>query len=427
MKAFSRKLDDLQRREFLAGAATASLGVSILPGPLSAETKPGGYVKPLNPKAKNVIFIYMNGGMSHLDTFDPKSDSDVKGVSEPIATNAPGLKISSLLPNLAKHGDKLAIIRTMGQKTGAHDQAKYQMHTGYAMRPGTNHPQLGSWAQYFLGRRNRTMPDSVLVNSGNPGPGFFPPDHAPFPLGDAAKGIKDLLPKIPTETFNHRIQLAQRFSRVFEQYFPHEDVRSYAQFYDETVKFFDDETVSAFDVNKESKAARDLYGSSKFGNGLLLARRLVEHNVRYVEVAHGSWDGMHNGMAAGEQRAGEIDEPIAALLQDLHQRGLLKDTMVVITTEFGRTPKINARGGRDHFPTTFSAVLAGGGVNGGQFIGVTDEKGTKKKEGDTVSAADLHCTIAFALGLPLEDRIHGSGGRPFFVGNQGNVVKQAFA
>ena len=427
MKEFTHKLDDLSRKEFIAGVAAASLGVTVLPGPLHAATTGGGYVRPKNPKAKNVIFIYMNGGMSHLDTFDPKTNSEVKGISSPIKTNADGLQVSNLLPNIDKHGDKLVVIRTMAQKTGAHDQGKYVMHTGYAQRPGTSHPHLGSWAQYFLGRRNKTMPDSVLVSSGNPGPGFFPPDHAPFPIGDAAKGIKDLLPKIPKQKFNHRVQLAQKFSRVFEQYFPHDDVRAYAQFYDETVKFFDDKTVAAFDINKEKKTSRDLYGTSKFGNGLLLARRLVEHNVRYVEVSHGNWDGMHNGMAAGEQRAGEVDAPIAALLQDLKQRGLLDKTMIVIATEFGRTPKINQRGGRDHFPGNFSAVLAGGGVNGGQAIGETDAKGIKRVGGPKVSPADLHCTIAHALGLPLDDRIHGSGGRPFFVGNQGKVVEQVFS
>jgi len=427
MKDFSLKLDELNRREFLAGIATAALGVSIMPGAMDAATTGGGYVKPKNPKAKNVIFVYMNGGMSHIDTFDPKTNSEVKGISSPIKTNADGVQISSLLPNLAKQADKLAIIRTMAQKTGAHDQGKYVMHTGYSMRPGTSHPHMGSWAQYFLGRRNKTMPDSVLVNSGNPGPGFFPPDHAPFPIGDAAKGIKDLLPKINPKTFNHRVQLAQKFSRVFEQYFPHDDVRAYAQFYDETVKFFDDKTVAAFDINRESKAARALYGTSKFSNGLLLARRLIEHKVRYVEVSHGSWDGMHNGMAAGEQRAGEVDAPLAALFQDLQQRGLLKETMVVITTEFGRTPKINQRGGRDHFPGAFSAVLAGGGVRGGQAIGQTNEQGIKRVKGRKVSPADLHCTIAHALGLPLGDRIHGSGGRPFFVGNQGKMVEEVFS
>ena len=427
MKDFTRKLDEIQRREFLAGVARMSLGVTILPSLISAETAPGGHVKPKNPKAKNVIFVYMDGGMSHLDTFDPKSNSEVKGISGPIKTNAPELQISKLLPNIARHGDKLAVLRTMAQKTGAHAQGKYLMHTSYAQRPGTSHPHLGSWAQYFLGRRNKTMPDSVLVGAGNPGPGFFPPDHAPFPLGDASKGIRDLLPKIDKNVFSHRVQLAQKFSRVFEHHFPHDDVKAYAQFYDETVKFFDNKTVAAFDINKEPAKVRNLYGRSKFGNGLLLARRLIEHKVRYVEVKLGGWDGMHNGMGAGEQRTGELDAPFAALLEDLQQRGLLKETMVVLTTEFGRTPKINQRGGRDHFPGAFSAVLAGGGINGGQAIGGTDEKGIKRAKGDKIGPADLHATIADALGLPLDERIHGSGGRPFFVGNRGKVIEQAFA
>lgn len=427
MKDFALRLDELQRREFLAGVAKTALGVGILPSLCGAATKGGGYVKPVNPKAKNVVFVYMSGGMSHLDTFDPKSNSEVKGISGPIKTNADGVQVSKLLPNIAKHGNKLAILRTMGQKTGAHAQGKYLMHTAFAMRPGTSHPQLGSWAQYFLGRRSRSMPDSVLIGAGNPGPGFFPPDHAPFPIGDASKGIRDLLPKIDRKVFNHRVQLAQRFSRVFEKYFPHDEVKAYAQFYDETLKFFDSKTVDAFDINKEAPKARTLYGTSKFGRGLLLARRLLEHKVRYIEVTLGGWDGMHNGMNAGEQRTGELDAPFAAFLGDLDQRGLLKETMVVLTTEFGRTPKINQRGGRDHFPGAFSAVLAGGGVNGGQVIGQTDEKGIKRAKGDKISPQDLHTTIAHALGLPVDERIHGSGGRPFFVGNQGSVIKQVFA
>lgn len=427
MKDFALTLNELERRDFLAGVAKAALGVSILPPLAGAALEPGGHVKPKNPKARNVIFLYMNGGMSHLDTFDPKTNSEVKGISSPIKTNAPGLQISNHLPSLAKHGDKLAVLRTMAQKTGAHAQGKYLMHTGYAQRPGTSHPHLGSWAQYFLGRRNKTLPDSVLIGSGNPGPGFFPPDHAPFPLGDPAKGIRDLLPKIERKTFNHRVELAQKFSRVFEHHFPHDQVKAYAQFYDETVKFFDSRTVAAFDINKEPAKVRDFYGRSKFANGLLLARRLIEHKVRYVGVQLGSWDGMHNSMAVGEQRCGELDAPFAALLQDLQQRGLLKETLVVLTTEFGRTPRINQRGGRDHFPGAFSAVLAGGGVSGGQAIGKTDSKGIKRVEGNKFSPGDLHSTIAHALGLPLDERIHGSGGRPFFVGNQGKVIQQVFS
>jgi hypothetical protein len=424
VKRFAKHLDDLERREFIAGIAKASLGVSVLPALAGAAETPSGKVLPHT--AKNVIFVYMAGGMPHVDTFDPKTNSEVKGQSSPIKTSAAGVQVSNFLPEIAKQADKMAILRGMSTKTGDHAGGNYLMHTAFKSRPGISHPQLGSWAQFFLGRPSKTMPASVVVGGGNPGPGFFPPDHSPFPIGDPSKGIRELLPKIDRKRFDHRVELARKFGGVFEQRFPNKDVNSYSQFYDETVKFFDDSTVSAFNINKESAKTRALYGDSKFGKGLLLARRLVEHSVRYVEVQLGGWDGQHNGLEIGARKAGELDGPFAALLADLDARGLLGETMVVLTTEFGRTPKVSKRGGRDHFPKAFSAVLAGGGVNGGQVIGETDAKATEIKS-DKFGPEDLHSTIAYALGLNIEERIHGSGGRPFFVGNRGKVIKKAFA
>ena len=422
MKDFANHLDDIERREFLAGIAKLSLGVSVLPN-LAAAAGKSSY-EALPATAKNVIFVYMAGGMPHVDTFDPKTNSEVKGQSSPIKSKAGGVQVSNFLPEIAKQTDKLAIVRSMSTKTGDHAGGNYLMHTAFKRLPGTSHPQLGSWAQHFIGRPSQTMPASVVVGGGNPGPGFFPPDHSPFPIGDPSKGIRDLLPKIERKQFNHRVGLAQKFGQAFEQRFPTKDVKAYSEFYDETVKFFDSSTVNAFDINKEPKAMRERYGDSKFGRGLLLARRLVEHDVRYVEVQLGGWDQMHNNLDAGQTRTGELDAPFATLLADLDARGLLKETMVVLTTEFGRTPKISKRGGRDHFPKAFSAVLAGGGVKGGQVIGETDEKATIIKT-EKYGPEDLHTTIATALGLPTDRRIHGSGGRPFFVGNRGKVIAGA--
>ncbi len=428
MKQFAHHLHQLERREFLAGIAKLSLGVSILPefvgdaDAAAAKTT----LKGTPASAKNIIFVYMAGGMPHVDTFDPKTDAEVKGQSAPLKTKTSGVQISNFLPELAKQTDKLAIIRSMSTKTGDHAGGNYLMHTAFKRRSGTSHPQIGSWAQHFLGRPSQSMPASVIVGGGNPGPGFFPPDHSPFPIGDPNKGIRDLLPKIDARTFNNRITLAKKFGRAFEERFPTGNVKAYSQFYDETVKFFDSSTVNAFDINKEPRALRERYGDSKFARGLLLARRLVEHDVRYVEVQLGGWDQMHNSLEAGQRKSTELDAPFATLLADLDAKGLLKETMVVLTTEFGRTPKISSRGGRNHFPKAFSAVLAGGGVNGGQFIGETDAKATNIK-GEKFGPADLHTTIAHALGMPTEERIHGSGGRPFFVGNRGKVIKQAFS
>ncbi len=419
MRPFARHLDDLERREFLAGLAKLTLGVSVLPEFASAAERAG--VGRLPATAKNVIFVYMAGGMPHVDTFDPKTDNKVKGQASPIKTNADGVQVSSFLPETAGQADKLAIVRSMSTKTGDHAGGRYLMHTAFKTRPGTSHPQLGSWAQHFLGRPSPRMPASVVVSGGNPGPGFFPPDHSPFPIGDPDKGIRELLPRIDRGTFDHRVGLARKFAAAFEDRFPTDEVRAYAQFYEETVKFFDDSTVDAFDISKEPGAIRARYGEGKFARGLLLARRLVENDVRYVEVQLGGWDQQHNRLDAAADRCAELDRPFAALLADLSSRGLLAETMVVLTTEFGRTPKISARGGRDHFPKAFSTVLAGGGVRGGQVIGETDALATQIKT-ESYGPEDLHTTIAHALGLPTDERVHGSGGRPFFVGNRGKLI-----
>lgn len=418
-----RNLDELSRRDFLAGTAAAALGVTILPQLGSADET----VKPAaTATAKNVIFLYMEGGMTHVDTFDPKTASGIKGDSSPVSTNADGVQISNMLPRLAQQADKFAIVRSMSTKTGDHAGGNYLMHTGFARQPGITHPQMGSWAQHFLGRRAQLVPDSVVIGGGNPGPGFFRPDHSPLPIGDPEKGIKDLVPTIDKKQFERRLAYAETFRQAFEEHFPHDDVRSYADFYDETVKLFDSKTTEVFDITKEPANIRSLYGGSRFGRGLLLARRLVENDVRYVEVQLGGWDGQHGNPGVAASRTNEMDAPVAALLQDLHDRGLLAETLVVLTTEFGRTPKVNDRGGRDHFPAAFSIMLAGGGVKGAQVIGQTDDQASSI-DGEGYGPKDLHSTIAHALGLPLDKRVHAGGGRPFFVGNRGTVIKQAFA
>ncbi|MFV1995947.1 MAG: DUF1501 domain-containing protein, partial [Verrucomicrobiales bacterium] len=290
--------------------------------------------------------------------------------------------------------------------------------------PGTSHPHMGSWAQHFLGRRNEMLPDSVIIAGGNPGPGWFDATLAPMPVGDPAKGIRDMLPKIERKKFDHRVELARDFGYRFSKEFPHSDVAAYNDFYDETIKFFDDSTVEAFDLSKESQQDRQRYGTSKFGQGCLLARRLIEHNVRYVEVQGlGGWD-MHGGLESVPQRVGTLDQGMATLLTDLEQRGMLEETMVVLCSEFGRTP-INDRGGRDHNPGVFTVVMAGGGVTGGAVHGSSDEKG-RKADQDPVGVPDFHASIAWAMGLPLDERTHGSGGRPFFVGNKGQPLTHLF-
>ena len=425
MKDFFSNLDEISRKSFLLHIARSTLGVSLTPSFLmSAEPISK---KVLNKKApcERVIFLYMRGGMSQADTFDPKEKVSIGGKSKPIKTQSPELLLSDQLPKLAQQAKDLSVIRSMTTKTGAHSQARYVMHTGHRQKTGIIHPQLGSWAQMFLGKSHPILPSSVLIASGNPGPGFLPPDHSPLPIGNAARGIKDLLPEVDKVQLNKRVRLAKEFSSAFSHYFPHDDVKAYNDFYNQTVKFMSGDMAEPFDIQREPGNLRTQYGNHPFGQGVLLARRLVERGVRYVEVSSSqNWDSMHGGTNSLSRLANELDGTVSALMIDLRDRGMLDSTMVVVTTEFGRTPKVKGNGGRDHHPNGFSAMLAGGGIKGGISVGETDENG--RDPFPEYEPKDLHATIATALGM-TGTKIRRLPGRPSFLGGKPKPIREILA
>ena len=430
MHDLARQLDSSSRRSFLAHAAKSALGVTLLPAFLqSALGKGGAAGAAMGKKAlcDNVIFLYMRGGMSQVDTFDPKTDPEIKGSTEPLNTAAPGLQFANTLPKLAALGDYISVIRSMTTRTGSHSQATYTMHTGFRERPGMTHPQLGSWAQHFLGRSHAVLPSSVVISGGNPGPGFLPADHSPLPIGDPKKGVKDLLPKIDKERMSKRVRLSRQFASSFQYYFPHDEVKAYSDFYDQTVKFFSGEASEPFDIGKEPGNVRAKYGNHPFGQGCLLARRLIEHQVRYVEVSMGGWDTHDDNFERVAENCLDLDQGLGGLLYDLERRGLLKETMVVLTSDFGRTPDIvGARQGRNHWPKAFSALMAGGGIKGGTVYGNSDANGKEVAE-DLVKVPDINATIAYALGLPLTKIMYSPSGRPFTVAHKGEPVLDVIA
>ena len=423
MKEFLQSIDESTRRAFLLHVAKATLGVSLAPRFLL------GAEEPKAPSAKapcdRVIFLYMRGGMSQIDTFDPKDSQEFGGPSRPIATQSPDLQLSDKLPKLAAQANDLSVIRSMTTKTGAHSQARYVMHTGYRQRTGMTHPQLGSWAQMFLGKSDPILPSSVIIAGGNPGPGFLPPDYSPLPIGNAARGIKDLLPKIDKAKLEKRVRLARGVSSSFAHYFPHDEVKAYSDFYDQTVKFMSGDMSEPFDIMREPGNLRTRYGNHPFGQGALLARRLVERGVRYVEVTSSrSWDSMHGGSRNLANLANELDGTVSSLMTDLRDRGMLDSTMIVVTSEFGRTPKVKGNGGRDHHPNGFSAMLAGGGIKGGIAVGETDDSG--RDPFPEFEPKDLHATIAEALGM-TGTKIRRLPGRPSFLGGKPKPIKEILA
>jgi uncharacterized protein (DUF1501 family) len=424
--------DELSRRRFLGRAAFAALGVGGLPilerAAAFAQDAKGGF--PLRPAtAKRVIYLYMEGGMSHLDTFDPKPGAAEMGPMKAIDTNVDGVKLGEHFVKLARQMDKVAVINSMNSNQGAHAQGQYLMHTSYPLRGTIKHPSMGAWLNLMAGKLNPTLPGHVAVGGGNHATaGFLESRYAPLPLGDPEAGLQNSArpAHVTAETFDRRLGRVRELNREFAAQNDTRKVRAYGDMIEEAVKLMSSKDLAAFDLKQEPEAMRAAYGATPFGQGCLLARRLVEHDVRFVEVTYGGWDTHNQNFEELEEKCPVLDQALATLLEDLQARGLLKETLVVLATEFGRTPKVREeRMGRDHYPKAFSCLLAGGGVKGGRKYGATDPTGQEVIEKE-LKVADFNATIAHALGLPLEHVVTSPSGRPFTVASKGRPATELF-
>lgn len=424
--------DQLNRRVFVSKAAQSFLGVTALSQLGGKAFAAGKDASPLKQvaTARNVIYLYMKGGMSHLDTFDPKPDNaEVMGTTKTINTSIDGIRLSENIPLLARQADKLAIIRGMNSTQGAHEQGDYYQHTSYTQRSSIKHPSMGAWLEKFQGRGNPTLPGSVMIgnDSRHPGAGYFEAKFAPLMINDPESGISNVRPNswFTEDRMLDRLQAAKALDKPFANTYNVKNVRAYSDMYDDAIKMMKSEELKAFDLDAEPAKLRDKYGRDRFGQGCLLARRLVEHGVRFVEVSFGSWDTHNANFTRVPELCDELDAAMSTLLQDLQAHGLLEETLVVLATEFGRTPEVNTNEGRDHHPAGFSCVLAGGGIRGGQVFGATDERGDKVAEG-AVGIPDLNATIGYALGLPLDTVVYSPSKRPFTVADKGKPQAQLF-
>jgi hypothetical protein len=421
--------DVLSRRRLIERVARASLGVGVLPtlGIAGARRSLGQDPGGTPGKAQRLIYLFMSGGMTHLDTFDVKPGAETQGQTTAISTSEAGVQFGEYLPTLAENFDKIAVVRSMNTQTADHEAGEYLMRTSYDAIATERHPSIGPWMQTLKGRRNKSLPDSVVIGAParHPLAGFLDPSCTPLPIGDPNKGLENTTAPgyLAEESFERRLALINAFDRSFNEKYRLRAIRDYSDFYDEAVALLSSEELRAFDLNEESDGDRDRYGRDSFGQGCMLARRLVENDVQCVEVTLGGWD-MHNtlwGESALPERAGMMDRAVGTLLNDLEQRGLLADTLVVLATEFGRSPQVNYNAGRDHHPAVFSSLLAGAGIRCGQVYGKSDAKGHSVDE-NGVSAADFNATIAAALGLPLDQEVHSPTGRPFKVAGDGKPI-----
>ncbi|MBP51617.1 MAG: hypothetical protein CMI27_00560 [Opitutae bacterium] len=410
---------DFNRRRFLELAAGSFLGVTASNCFGAAGEKSA--IPPLADPSKQLIYLYMEGGMSHIDTFDLKTNHDNQGSTKPINSNVDGIRVSSHLPNLARHADKLCIVNSLTSTAGDHEKGNYFMHTSYQQRATIRHPGIGSWYHKLKGKLNPTLPASVFIGresrfhgSG----GFFEPEFEPLAINEPESGLKYAKALVEKNRFDRRIKLANDIDAEFLSRYHSKPVRAYGHMYADAVRLMDSPDLAAFNIHEENIKTQQRYGTEPFGQGCLLARRLVERDVRTVEVSFGGWDTHQNNFTSLPELCHTMDQAVAALLDDLERIGKLKDTVVVLTTEFGRTPQINQNVGRDHYPQAFTSVLAGGGFKGGYVHGKTSEGAEEVIDG-LMTIPDFNASIAYALGIPVDYVLYSPTVRPFTVAHKG--------
>lgn len=414
------------RRDFVRIGAAGSLGLADY---LSLQAQTGG------KREKACIMIVLDGGPPQHETFDMKPDApaDIRGTFKPIATNVPGIQICEHLPKVARQADKFAILRSVHGRTAIHFNGVYFLMTGYLPIQSMEFPSLGAVVAKELGPLNGMPPYVLNANLDHAmGPGFLGSAYAPFWVRSDPNApdfrVDDL--ELPVDTDWNEVADRRWLLRQLDQSFRERDTKgrfeSRDRFYHEAENIMRSPSVKkAFDIWAEPEGLRDRYGRTPLGQGCLLARRLVEAGARFITVnaARAIWDThADNFKRCEKQLLPEFDSAYATLMEDLSQRGLLDSTLVVVSGEFGRTPKINANGGRDHWPRVFSVLLGGAGIKGGQVYGSSDAAGSDPKD-NPVSVEDLTATIYDRLGMDPTKEYHAPNGRPVRLSNNGTPVR----
>jgi hypothetical protein len=416
----------VSRRAFLRSAAVAAGGLGLL-GWKDAVTL---HAAELRKQGMACILLYMRGGPSQFETFDPKPGTANGGPTKAIATAAEGVQIAEHWPKLAQVMKEVALVRSVTSREGEHLRAAYQLHTGYLPSASVKYPNFGSIVAKELGRSDFDLAHFVSVGNRvtTIGSGFLGMSFAPFVVGNAAQVPNNVaLPRgVAGGRFRRRLGLLKDLEKDFARSGGKERVREHRAVYASAAQMVLSPRLQAFDLSQEKDAVRDRYGRTPFGQGCLLARRLVEQGVTFVEVESNGWDTHQDNFARTKALAEGVDPAFAALLGDLKERGRLGRTLVIWLGEFGRTPRINPNTGRDHFPRAFTVALAGGGVRGGRVVGKTSADGTTIEE-RPVSVADLFCTFCQALKIDPRKENQATLGRPIKIVDAGNPVKELFA
>jgi hypothetical protein len=391
----------ITRRDWL----TSALAAGTLSGWLGRVAAQAAEQPATSPKS--CILLWMSGGPSHLDTFDlkPEARDNIRGEFRPIDTPVAGIQISEHFPRFAQQLEHAAIFRGMSTVESDHQLATYHMHTGYQKRAGgIAFPSLGAIVSRELGKKDVPVPNFVCIGAGPrlaTRSGLLGPDHQPLDVTDPDRGLDFIAPLAVRAEFDRQFDLLRRFDASFHANYRSDAGAAHASAVDRAVRLMNAEQKQAFDLSHEPDDVRERYGRGSFGQGCLMARRLVETGVRFVEVLSGGgvgWDTHRDNFPRTKSLSLEADAGMAALIDDLRERGLLEDTLVIWMGEFGRSPQTTSGGGRNHWAAAWSSVLAGGGIRGGQVVGRTDRDAAAVVE-RPISVTDFLGTICTILGI----------------------------
>lgn len=428
------------RREFLLAGAALGIGLPELlgapPGTLRGYDETAADELP-PARAKGVIQVFLGGGIAHQETFDPKPYSPVtyRGQGRTVDTSLPGVRFGQYLTKTAAIADRLTVIRSFTHGEAAHERGTHNMLTGYRPSPAVVYPSLGSLVAHELGPRTQLPPYICVPNAPGAyaGAGYLPSSFAPFSLGSDPQRknfkVRDLdLPKgVDDARFQRRRKMLERVNERFDAEQEADALAAMDTFYERAYELLSSpEAKEAFRIDAEDNGLRDRYGRTSAGQRMLLARRLVEHGARWVTVQIGGWDMHEKIFDRMKKTLPPVDQAFAALVEDMDSRGLLDETLVLWTSEFGRSPKINQRGGRDHWPGVFSVAMAGGGVKRGMVYGASDATASVVDE-KAVTPEDLARTVFTLVGVDPDKTLYAGGSRPLQVVRGGRLVRDILA
>jgi hypothetical protein len=426
------------RREFLYVGLVGGLGLSL--GNFfkaQAAQQAAGLTQPLVAKAESLIHIFLPGGSAHHETWDPKPFAPIeyRGPLGTVDTVIPGVKFSQHMQKTAKIADKITVVRSMTHGEAAHERGTHNMFTGYRPSPAIQYPSMGSVVSHELGSRHNLPPYVCIPGVPNEfaGSGYLSTAHGPFSLGGdpANKGfsVRDLNMHngITDERFTRRRDILGTVDEHFRTLEKSDALTAMDSFYQSAYALVSSkEAREAFNLSAEPEAIRNEYGMTEAGQRMLMARRLVEGGVRFVSLTYGGWDHHSNIARSLERQLPTFDQAYAALITDLDRRGMLDKTLVMVTSEFGRTPKINKDAGRDHWPRVFSVAFAGGGFKRGHIYGSSDPTGSEPDQ-DPLTVENMAATVFTQLGIKPEKKLIAPGNRPIDIVRAGSVVADLLA